>query len=120
MKKILMALFVISVLVMSANIVMAKGPYKSLDHRQDGVSSNGTTHILEDWLGDALEIKNKNGEKFVQWFNGKQYVVHCTAGMNPDAIASKVSEGWKLWNPGPTDPRDGWCPDNEPFIYRMN
>ena len=115
MKKLLITLIVF---VMAMTIVMAIGPYNSLKHRQDGVSPDGSTHVLANWLGDALELKNKGGEKFVQWFNGKQYIVHCTDGMNPDAIDSKLGEGWTIWHPSTSDPRYDWCPNHE-FIYRM-
>ncbi len=115
MKKAIIALLVLAILVMSVSVVMAKGPYKSLAHRKDG------EHVLTDFAGDALDIKNKGGEKFVQWFNGKQYVCQCTDGMNPGAIASKQSDDWFLWTwIQSTDPRYNWCPETHLFICRNN
>ena len=117
MKEKIIALL-IGVLTVMPVVALAKGPYNSLDHRQDGVDSVGTTkHVLANWLshpqGDALEIKNKNGEIFVQWWRGVHCVCQCTEGMNLNAKASKLSDGWLLWSPGTSDPRYGWCGSHE-------
>jgi len=112
MKNKIIALLIGALTVMPV-AAFAKGPYKSLAHRKD------VGHILTNFAGDALDIKNKNGEKFVQWYRGDHYVCQCTDGMNLDAIASKQSEGWQIWHPSTTDPRYEWCPNHE-FIYKIN
>ena len=119
MKNKIIALL-IGMLTIMPVAAFAKGPYKSLDHRNDGVSTDGSTHILANWAAQtALEIKNKGGEKFVQWYRGRHSIWQCTEGMNPDAIQSKLDEGWKLWSPGTSDPRYDWCGNNI-FIGKVN
>ena len=110
MKKIILSIVILTMLVMSVSTVFAKGPYKAVGKNPNLIDFN---HL---WA-TALDLTTADG-KFVQWFHDKQYVCQCTDGMNPDAIASKQSEGWTLWNPSTTDPRYEWCP-NHKFIYRM-
>lgn len=117
-KTILLGIITVALLMSVGTVIAA--PYNSLAHRQDGVSADGTTHVLANWLpnplGNALEIKNQDGQKFVQWWEGVHCVCQCTDGMNPDALQSKLNDGWVQWTAGSGDPRYDWCPYSHTFV----
>ena len=89
--------------------VMAMGPYKA-------IGKNPNLNDFSDKWPTALDLQtNPNGD-FVQWYQNRHYICQCTDGMNPDAIASKLSEGWFIWHPAENDPRHDWCSE---YIIKM-
>lgn len=106
MKKVLMSLLVF---LLMATVVFGGGPYNAIGKNPNLIDFSGL------WP-TALDLRT-NGEDFVQWYRGRHYICQCTADMNPDAVASKLGEGWVLWHPAADDPRFGWCQE---YIYKIN
>ena len=113
MKKLALlgVIIIFLITLVGTGTAMAIGPYKA-------IGKNPNLNNFDLIWPTALDLKTNPDGDFVQWFHDVHYICQCTDGMNPDAIASKLSEGWKLWYPDPVnDPRYEWCSE---YIYKMN
>ncbi|MBA7493087.1 hypothetical protein ES702_03642 [subsurface metagenome] len=116
MKKLVLLVVIIIFLItlVGTGTAMAIGPYKAIYKNPN---------LEEGIYGDMLLLQTNPDGYFVQWFEWhgyKHFILQCTDGMNPDAIASKLSEGWVEWSPGNvSDPRYDPCNGNE-YIYKGN
>jgi len=111
MKKLIILLGVIVFLItlLGTGTAIADGPYKAVD-------KNPNLYNYDYLWKTALDLKTNPGGDFVQWFRDDHYICQCTDGINPDAIASKISEGWFIWHPAESDPRYLWCSE---YIIKM-
>ena len=110
MKKAILLGIVTLSLMASIGIVAAKGPYNA-------TGKNPNLHDYDNLWPTALDLQTNSDGDFVQWYRDRHYICQCTADMNPDAINSKLSEGWFIWHPAASDPRHVWC--NEYIIKMM-
>lgn len=109
MKKLILFGAIAVFLLTSVGIVAAKGPYKA-------IGKNPNLNDFSEIWPTALDLQTNPDGDFVQWYRGRHYICQCTDGMNSDAIASKLSEGWFIWHPATDDPRHEWCSE---YIIKM-
>lgn len=98
-------------LMASVGIAAAKGPYNA-----NAIGKNPNINDYSDHWPTALDLKTNADGDFVQWYRNRHYICQCTDGVNPDAINSKLSEGWFIWHPAESDPRYEWCSE---YIIKM-
>jgi len=109
-KLVLLGIIIFLITLLGTGTAMAIGPYKA-------IGKNPNLYDFSYMGGSALDLQTNPDGDFVQWYFNRHYICQCTDGMNPDAIDSKISEGWIIWHPAESDPRFQWC--NE-YIYKMN
>lgn len=112
-KSILLGVIIIFLItLLGTGTAMAIGPYKAID-------KNPNLYDLSGRWPTALVLKTNPDGDFVQWYKDRHYIFQCTDCMNPDAIESKLSEGWTLWSPADKSYiRYDWCSGNE-YIRKM-
>jgi len=108
-KLILLGVIVFLITLVGTGTAMADGPYKA-------IGKNPNLYDFSYMGGAALDLQTNPDGDFVQWYFGRHYICQCTDDMNPDAIASKISEGWFIWHPKVGDPRLDWCSE---YIIKM-
>ncbi|MBZ9577695.1 hypothetical protein KJA13_01515 [Patescibacteria group bacterium] len=113
MKKLILFGAIAVFLMASIGTVVAKGPYNP-----NAIDKNPNLNDFSEIWPTALDLQTNLDGDFVQWFHNRHYICQCTDGMNPDAIASKLSEGWFIWHPATDDPRYEWCSNHE-YIIKM-
>ncbi len=106
MKKLVLlgVITIFLITLLGTGTAMAIGPYKAIGKNPNIIPF------------PELSLKTNPDGDFVEWFHNKHYICQCTKDMNPDAIVSKLSEGWIIWQPAEDDPRYEWCKE---YIYKI-